>query len=60
MKNQSDKIKAILEYENEIIKARTFYMKDNTINDIKNVEVCKELNAELRGIREVKKILDIK
>lgn len=57
MKNINEKVKAILAYEKELEKARDFY-KNQEITE-ETMKDLDRLNAELKGIREVKKILEI-
>ena len=61
MKNEKAKIERILEYEQELTKARNFYYekikKDAT--DKESFKSLDSLNSELRGVKKIRKILEI-
>ena len=57
MKNIDTKIKAILQYEEEVKTARDFYIDDKNKKD--NLKTVDDLNIELKAIKEIKKILQI-
>lgn len=58
MKNIKNKINAILEYEEEILKARNYYYehKDEHPENLKGLD---EMNIQLRVVKDIKEILDI-
>ncbi len=58
MKNVKNKIDAILEYENEILKCRNYYYEHKDEHST-NLQGLKEMNNKLEVIKDIKEILEI-